>query len=319
MLIKRDRYTLMQADFRDTLAAVNGQADLVLCSPPYADARTYGMDCNWTMTEYAALGDAVFDALKPGGHALINVDAPVRKWRRLCKPCGRMTSAEVCPRCAAPLSEGGTERGFHPWQLQADWAERVGFRVPDRLAFGRLGLPGEYAGRFRNDWEPLLWLQKPGDDAAWFDKAVLAVPTDTAKGTGRGKKAGGVMRDRGGATGWAVDHGMRQPGTLWDHGNVGGPHSGAPDIEAENHPARWPFKLAEDIIRCFCPPDGLAVDPFTGAGTSCAAAIAHGRRFHGGDLGSRQFDPAKPHLDAVPWVEIADRVMVQRMRQQKLF
>ena len=28
--IIRDRYTLMQADFRDTLAAVNGQADLVL-------------------------------------------------------------------------------------------------------------------------------------------------------------------------------------------------------------------------------------------------------------------------------------------------
>lgn len=110
------------------------------------------------------------------------------------------------------------------------------------------------------------------------------------------------------------------PNTLWDYANIGGNGcTGAPDIEAENHPARWPFKLAEDIIRCFCPPDGLAVDPFVGAGTSCAAAVAHGRRFHGGDLGVRQFDPAKPNLDAVPWVQVADRVMVERLRQQRLF
>jgi len=314
--IIRDRYTLMQADFRDTLAAVAGQADLVLCSPPYADSRTYGMDCNWTMTEYAALGDSVFDALKPGGHALINVDAPVRKWRRLCKPCGRMTSLDACPRCAGPLSEGGTERGFHPWQLQADWAERVGFRVPDRLAFGRMGQVGRPHGRFRNDWEPLLWFQRPGLDP-FHDPDAIASKTTPGK-RAKQRRYGDERRDLQASEG-AYEWDSRLPGTLWDYRVVGTKGTGAPDIEAENHPARWPFKLAEDIIRCFCPPDGLAVDPFTGAGTSCAAAIAHGRRFHGGDLGSRQFDPAKPHLDAVPWVEVADRVMVARLRQQKLF
>lgn len=319
MIITRDRYTLMQADFRDTLAAVAGQADLVLCSPPYADARTYGMNCNWTMAEYAALGDAVFDALKPGGHALINVDAPVRKWRRLCEPCGRMTGADVCPRCSGKTVDGGTERGFHPWQLQADWAERVGFRVPDRLAFGRAGFPGAYSGRFRNDWEPLLWLQKPGEEG-FFDRWGLA---SLSKEDSRGKPASGRKSDgthyRQVAKGKAVEEGVTHRGTLWDYERAGEAQTGAPDIEAENHPARWPFKLAEDIIRCFCPPDGLAVDPFVGAGTSCAAAVAHGRRFHGGDLGVRQFDPAKPHLDAVPWVHVADRVMVERLRQQRLF
>ena len=290
------RYTLMQADYRETLAAVAGQADLVLTSPPYCDSRTYGMGCNWTDADYAALGDAVFAALKPGGHALINVDAPVREWRK----------------------GFGTERGFHPWRLMLDWAERVGFRVPDRLAFGRLGLPGAYHGRFRNDWEPLLWFQKPGTDG-WFDKIPIATPTGTAGGSGRSMKKDGSVYDRGGATGWAVENGMRQMGTFWDYGNVGGCHAGAPDIEAENHPARWPYKLAEDIVRCFCPPNGLAVDPFLGAGTSAVVALEHGRRFHGGDLGDRTFDPAKPHLDAVPWVVVAERVIVARQRQQKLF
>ena len=331
MIITRDRYTLMQADFRDTLAAVAGQADLVLCSPPYADARTYGMNCNWTMAEYAALGDAVFDALRPGGHALINVDAPVRKWRRLCDPCGRMTSAEACPRCGGKTVDGGTERGFHPWQLQADWAERVGFRVPDRLAFGRQGIPGLYLGRFRNDWEPLFWFQKPGTDC-FVDLHALARDAPYQKKVGqtqptaRGWDHGGKGQDTlkagwgdGIVTGWCAENGKALPGTLWDYGATNNIDRFNKQFTDTGHPARWPFKLAEDIIRCFCPPDGLVVDPFLGAGTSCAAAIAHGRRFHGGDLGSRQFDPAKPHLDAVPWVQVADRVMVERLRQQKLF
>lgn len=291
------RYTLMQADYRETLAAVAGQADLVLTSPPYADARTYGMGCNWTDADYAALGDAVFAALKPGGHALINVDAPVREWRK----------------------GFGTERGFHPWRMMLDWAERVGFRVPDRLAFGRMGLPGAYGGRFRNDWEPLMWFQKPGADG-WFDRSHMQANAKYGAyfgGTSHSATADGWIDDVWG--GDCAERGVTNRGSLWDYGACGNGHTGAPDIEAENHPARWPYKLAEDIVRCFCPPDGLAVDPCVGAGTSAVAALEHGRRFHGGDLGSRTSDPAKPHLDAVPWVVVAERVIVARGRQQRLF
>ena len=287
-------YTLMQADYRKTLAAVAGQADLVFTSPPYADARTYGMGCNWTDAGYAALGDAVFAALKPGGHALINVDAPVREWRK----------------------GYGTERGFHPWRMMLDWAERVGFRVPDRLAFGRMGQVGEYAGRFRNDWEPLLWFQKPGG-IAWMDKASIAVPAMFPEGprvaTAKGRRQDGSMVVESSAA--IVEC---KPGTFWGYGAQGGGQLGAPDIEAENHPARWPYKLAEDIVRCFCPPDGLAVDPFVGAGTSAVAALEHGRRFHGGDLGVRTAD-AERGLDAVPWVVVTERVIDRRFRQQRLF
>lgn len=114
----------------------------------------YGTAEAWREDQYKVLGDACFAALKPGGHAIVNVDAPVREWRK----------------------GFGTERGFHAWRLMLDWAERVWFRVPDRLAFGRNGLPGAYGGRFRNDWEPLLWFQKPGADG-YFDKASLDAPS----------------------------------------------------------------------------------------------------------------------------------------------
>jgi len=277
-------WTLYHADYRDTLGAVaaSGGADLIAFSPPYCDARSYGMSVSWCMADYASLGDAVFAALKPGVHALVNVDAPVREWR----------------------PGFGTERGFHPWRLMLDWAERIGFRVPDRLAFERLGSPGAYSGRFRNDWEPLIWFQRPGAKG-FFDRWPLA--EDAVGGAYAGKsakarKVDGSQNVRE-ASGRAAEEGKKHRGTVW---HVGRGHSGAPDIEAAGHPARWPYKLASDIVLCFSTPGALVCDPFVGAGTTAAAALAHGRRFVGGDLGLRQ-------TDGVPWVTVADRLMRQRL------
>lgn len=284
-------WTFYRADYRDTLRAVAeaGGADLIATSPPYCDARTYGAAVSWGDAGYASLGDAVWAALKPGGHALINVDAPVRDWTR----DGR-----------------GTERGLHPWRLMLDWHDRIGFRVPDRLAFGRLGNPGAYNGRFRNDWEPVIWFQKPGKDC-FFDKWPLARKTDYGKPkVCMSRKTDGSYYERT-ASGRAVDEGVAHRGTYWDYGFVGSGHTGAPDIEAADHPARWPFRLAEDIVRCFCPPDGLVCDPFLGAGTTAAAAITHGRRFVGGDLYARN--------DGAAWVDVAAGIMAERQRQQRLF
>lgn len=280
-------WTLYQADFAATLAEVakEGAADLIAFSPPYCDARTYGMGCDWGMEEYARLGDAVFAALKPGGHALVNVDAPVREWR----------------------PGFGTERGFHPWRLMLDWAERVGFRVPDRLAFGRRSVPGDTVGRFQNEWEPLLWFQRPGG-LTFLDKHSIKSEAPMRRmnktdGRHKGREMGHVSRGVGEVEGL-------HPTTLWHIGNAAA--ASAPDIEDQNHPARWPYRLARDIVVCFCPPGGLVVDPFVGAGTTAAAAIAEGRRFVGGDLGARQGD-------GVPWVTVAHGVLTERKRQIGLF
>ncbi len=281
----QDRATLLQADYRDTLAACDVAADLVLTSPPYCNARTYGHAVNWTDEDYQRLGDAVFAALKPGGHALINVDAPVREWRK----------------------GYGTERGFHPWRLMLDWAERVGFRVPDRLAFGRHGQPGKFWG-FRNDWEPLLWFQRPGDGWAPDAAAVGIKPAYKASGRHTRREKDGTITDMGAKK--PID--VTRRGNLWQYGATGRGQTGAPAIEAANHPARWPYRLARDIVRCFCPPDGLAVDPFVGAGTSMIAALDEGRQFIGGDLYERQDD-------GKPWVVVAAEIAEARYQQQALF
>ena len=100
------------------------------------------------------------------------------------------------------------------------------------------------------------------------------------------------------------------PTTLWHVGNA--PNTGAPDIEAAKHPARWPYKLARDIVVCFSAPDAVVCDPFLGAGTTMIAALEEGRRFIGGDLGARQ-------TDGRPWVDVAADLWAARQRQGRLF
>lgn len=295
----QQRVELIHGPYQETLerCAERGGADLIAFSPPYCDARTYGMGVSWTDADYAKVGDYVFRALKPGGHALVNVDAPVRDWTK----DGR-----------------GTERGMHPWRMMLDWHDRIGFRVPDRLAFVRDGTPGVYTGRFRNDWEPLLWFQRPGADG-FFDRWALATRTKPMRGTARARRSGGGFNVRN-ASGVAAEQGWRHRGTAWLISAKQG-HTGAPDIEAQGHPARWPYRLASDIVRCFSAPDALVCDPFVGAGTTAAAALDHGRRFIGGDLGSRQDHEQNRArgLEPKPWVEVTMDVLRERYRQQSLF
>lgn len=280
-------YTIKQRDYLDTLKACAdaGGVDLVATSPPYADARTYGMDCSFTDADYQRLAHGLWSALKPGGHALINLDAPVRDW----------------------TADGrGTERGLHPWRFMLYAHDCVGFRVPDRLAFGRNGLPGAYAGRFRNDWEPLLWLQKPGENAHLQRPEVATVNNGASNGYISARHTDGRQAKQKAY----VARSTRDVGTFWNYGDAG--HTGAPDIEAAGHPARWPYKLARDIVVCFSAPGALVCDPFLGAGTTMIAALEEGRRFIGGDLGARQ-------TDGRPWVDVAADLWAARQRQGRLF
>jgi len=277
-------------------AAELGGADLIFTSPPYHGARTesaYGTPA-WTEQDDRNLGDAVFHALRPGGSCLLVVDAPVREWRGV-----------------------GTERGLQPWRLMLDWADRVGLRVVERLAYGRTGTPGAYAGRFRNDWEPMFWFQRHSNECSpYFDKAPLDGPSGYVLTEGNivsSRKSDGTMYTRI-ASGYAAENGIRRRGTYWDYGFVGNGQSGSMACESSGHPARFPMRLADDVVQCFSPLDGLVCDPFLGSGTTAISTAKHGRRFVGGDLGARERDGRR-------WADIArERVMeIVDPAQQRLF
>ena len=46
--------------------------------------------------------------------------------------------------------------------------------------------------------------------------------------------------------------------------------------EKSPHPAPFPMYLAENIVRCACPPGGVVFDPFMGSGTTAVAVIRGG-------------------------------------------
>lgn len=63
--------------------------------------------------------------------------------------------------------------------------------------------------------------------------------------------------------------------------------------------APFPEDLAEPFIRCFCPPDGIVYDPFSGSGTTAAVAIRTGRRFVGTDVRESQVELTKRRIASV--------------------
>lgn len=276
-------------DFRTFLARFPATADLIVTSPPYVDARTpeaYGVDKPWTVQDDRDLGDAMFAALRPGGTAFVVVGAPVRKWRK----------------------GHGTERGLEPMRWLLDLVDRVGFTCRDVLIFERLGLPGAYDGRFRNDFEPILWLERPGG-VPTFDKGPLdgcAVASYAGKeATSRG--ACGNMISKRTMSGEAAERGIKRRGTVWAYGNVGRSHSAPPAMENVGHPAAFTLKIAEDAVVCFSRAGDLVLDPFSGRGTTALACARLGRRFAGGDLGRAR--------DGRPWASVAAELVAHEVKR----
>lgn len=262
-----------QRDFRQTLSkcAEIGGAHLIFTSPPYCDARTYGDDVTFSFHDYQQLGDAVVKALQPGGHCLFNVDAPVRDVRGV-----------------------GSERGLEPFKIAVDWAERVGLRFVERLCFFRQGAPGAYMGRFRNDWEPVFWFQRPGAPGT-FRKERLASAARHAIGdhhTATNRRRDGDVNSR-----HASPYDRKHRGTVWEYGAVGHGSSGAPELEATDHPARFPYRLARDVVLCFSDEGQIVCDPFVGSGTTALACSRLARSFIGGD--------ALTNREGIPWAKVA--------------
>ena len=214
---------------------------MILTSPPYPDARkveAYGAEFDTSMAGYQKLGDAVFEALKPGGVCALNIDGPVRIWR---------------PEL------GESERSLIAFKVAIDWAERVGFRYIEHCAYVRDGVPGLFGPRWRSGWEPMHIFSKPGG-AVYFDHEGATLPAMQSgrrqiRGTNR-SKAGRVENTKN------ITKDRRQLTTAFRQEFAG---AKAFDIE---HEAPFSRQLADAYTLCYSPPGGLVGDPFVGSGVA---------------------------------------------------
>ena len=51
------------------------------------------------------------------------------------------------------------------------------------------------------------------------------------------------------------------------------------------------------MIECFCPPDGVVLDPFNGSGTTVVAAKSCGRNYIGVDISEEYIEIARKRLE----------------------
>ena len=65
---------------------------------------------------------------------------------------------------------------------------------------------------------------------------------------------------------------------------------------AHENEAPFPEKLADFFIKSFCPPGGIVLDPFTGSGTTCAAAEKARRKWVGIDIRQSQVELSNKRL-----------------------
>ena len=286
----------------------DNSVDLVFTSPPYEDARTYGID-------FKLKGQLWVDWAAERFIECVRVSRGLVAW----------------------VVEGKTKQfrwTATPALLMAD-LHRAGVKLRKPPAFYRIGIPGSGGPDWlRNDYEFIVCASK--GKLPWSDNTACGHPPKWAPGGemshrlsdgtcvnqwGESIKHPCGPRKQDGSRGTyerpshkiATKQGspMRKngereqqeylPPTKANPGNVikckvGGGLMGS-KLAHENE-APFPEALAEKFILSFCPPDGIVADPFSGSGTSAAVAYKQNRHYIAIDIRESQVELTRKRLAA---------------------
>ena len=246
--------------------------DLVFCSPPYEDARTYGID-------FSLKGQA---------------------WVDWCRP-RFLECLRVCKGLTAWVVEGKTSDyrwSATPALLMAD-LHRAGVNLRKPPLYVRDGIPGSGGPDWlKNKYEFIICASH--GKLPWSDNTAMGHPPIFGPGgapshrLADGTRVNGKIQTRRKANGERLRDGIYKPpaianpGNLIDCGPGGGGHLGS-RLAHENE-APFPESLVEFFIRSFCPPGGVVLDIFGGSGTTASVARRLGRRAISIDIRPSQHD-----------------------------
>ena len=258
----------------------DNSVDLVFCSPPYEDARTYGIEFRLKGQDW--------------------VDWAIPRF---------LECVRICKGVVAWVVEGKTKRfrwSATPALLMAD-LHRSGISLRKPPIFQRIGIPGSGGPDWlRNDYESIICASK--GKLPWSENTAMGHPPKcprvggamsyrTQDGVRRNKKTG-IRLLRKASRNRKAD-GTREertyfvpkvsnPGNVIDCGVMGGGHIG--NKLAHENEAPFPERLAEFFIKSFCPPAGIVVDCFSGSGTTADQAERFGRKWIVIDIRHSQCD-----------------------------
>ena len=261
----------------DVLAGLAGlpdrSVDLVMTSPPYADARARqygGVPADQYVDWYRPIARELLRVLRKSGSYVLNIKE------------GRVDG----------------ERSEYCMDL-VRMHRREGWRWHEEFVWHKVNaVPGRWPAHLRDEWEHCYQFARAAHP--WMDKAAVARPAAAATALSRDywgrrvQRQGDVaMRILGGrppprtGSGLSVRkintlHGPAtvEAGTVL-YGAVDGSHVAAG--ERALHSASFPVWLPAWFIRLLCPPQGTVLDPFLGSGTTAVAAESEGRHWIGID------------------------------------
>jgi hypothetical protein len=246
--------------------------NLVIGSPPYQDARTYGIAAQRDCREWVVwMLDVTAEAVRVSRGLVLWVCAGVTR-----------------DHCYWPACEG----------LLWEWW-KAGGQCWRPAFWHRVGIPGSGGKKWlRADVEYVLCFKGEGNDF-WTDNTAMGhapkydVGGQMSNRHKDGTRPGRSARDAVNAGGYSLPA-LANPGTLI-HTKVGGGQLGS-DLAHESE-APYPESLVEFFVRSFAPPGGLILDPFSGSGTTCAVAVKNDRRAIGLDLRRSQSELGHRRID----------------------
>lgn len=233
--------------------------DLIVTSPPYDQLRDYKHNCNFDLH---ATGLEVKRILKDGGIAVMIIQDQTKNF-------------------------GKTVTSF---RTIVDWVDNIGLKLFETVIYRKHGSEGAWwKQRFRIDHEYMTIFLK-GKKPQYFNKDPLKVPS---------KHGGKIMtgsgsRSTNGKTKETVTrpiNRMKCRGSIWNYLMAGDKNP-----LKRKHPAVFPDKIPYDFIQCFCPPDGVVLDPFGGCGSTAVAAKQLHRNFIIIDIEQEYCDLAKQRI-----------------------
>lgn len=227
-------------------AIPSNSIDIVITSPPYDAVRDYK---GFTLDLHAA-GREIYRILKNGGVAVMVIQDQTKNFGK------SLTS----------------------FRTIVDWVDNIGFKLFETVIYRKYGAEGAWWNkRFRVDHEYMPIFLK-GERPQYFNKEPLKIPS---KHGGKTMTGGGTRLTNGIriATRPITINPMKCRGTIWEYMTAGDGTR-----LKHQHPATFPDKLPIDFIQCFCPEDGIVLDPFVGSGTTVLAAVKSGRNYLGIDI-----------------------------------
>lgn len=241
--------TVIYGDCRQELTNFVNQVDLIVTSPPYADARKKHYDSihpddfvDWFITFH----EPFFKALKPEGNLVINIKDKI--------------------------INGVKHR--YVWHTVEALCEKGWLAIDDYIWHKTNPMPGHWPNRLRDGWEYCFHLAKTkrpyfNQDAVrqpigdWVSSRLVKLSENDHNRQNSANKSGfgrNISKWLGKKT--------VLPSNILSLALVG---------RDQGHPAVFPVDLPLFFIKLLAPEQGLVIDPFSGSGTTGIAALSINR------------------------------------------